>query len=97
MNFSSEKIISPIIVSTEYKKIPPTCTFVGSIEPFYDETEEYVKNLRDSGVITHFRVFEGCFHAFNTICPKTNIAKEANAFLMETFEYAAAHYFAKQP
>lgn len=77
--------------------LPPACTFVGSIEPFRDETVAYFERLRESGVPAHCRVFEGCFHAFDILCPGSGPAEEATAFLMESFRFAAAHYFAAQP
>jgi acetyl esterase/lipase len=79
--------------STDYSALPPTFTFVGDIEPFYDETVTYIENIRKSGVPVHFKVFEGCFHAFDMVCPKTNVAKEAAALLETTFKYAVTHYF----
>lgn len=81
---------------TDYSNLPPTCTFVGSLEPFRDETIAYVENLKKAGVETHFRVFEGCYHGFEQTCPEASISKEANKFFMDTFNYAVEHYFAKQ-
>jgi len=81
----------------DYANLPPTCSFVGSIEPFADETITYIKNLEASGVPTHFKVFDGCFHAFDQICPDTEISKEAVEFLMESFNYAVENYFSPSP
>jgi acetyl esterase/lipase len=83
--------------ATDYSGLPPTCTFVGSIEPFHDETCAYIENLRNSGIETRFQVFDGCFHSFDFVAGKTAIAKEADAFLMDGFNYAVGHYFAEQP
>ncbi|MDR1530643.1 MAG: alpha/beta hydrolase [Clostridiales bacterium] len=76
--------------------LPPACTFVGDIEPFYDETAAYAENLRKSGVPVHFKVFEGCFHAFDMVCPNTSVAKEAAELLESAFKYAVSNYFAEQ-
>jgi len=81
----------------DYSNLPPTCTFVGTIEPVYDETEVYVENLRKAGVPMHFKVFDGCFHAFDMICPKTSVGKEAAKLLMSSFKHAIKNYFAPQP
>jgi acetyl esterase/lipase len=81
----------------DYKNLPPTLTFVGSIEPFHSETVEYIRNLQQSGVPTHFKVFDGGFHAFDMVCPKAGISKEAAELIMTSFRYATRHYFAKQP
>jgi acetyl esterase/lipase len=82
---------------TDYRGLPPTFSFVGSIEPFLDETLTYVANLVQAKVPTYFRVYDGCFHAFDAICSRSQVAKDATAFMMETYQYAVTHYFAVQP
>ena len=79
--------------ATDYSNLPPTCSFVGDIEPFYDETTTYMEKLSKAGIETHYKVFEGCFHAFNMMCPKSSVAKEATAWLEATFRYAVQNYF----
>ncbi|GHU67187.1 esterase [Clostridia bacterium] len=79
--------------AADYSGLPPTCTFVGSVEPFRDETTAYIERLREAGVRVHFREFEGGYHAFDTLAPKAGISKEASAFLMDAFQYAVQHYF----
>jgi acetyl esterase/lipase len=69
---------------------------VGDLEPFRDETIEYAENLRNAGVKVEFEIFEGCFHAFDTICPKAAVSKRAISFLMSSFKYAADNYFTEQ-
>ena len=81
---------------TDYSNLPPTCTFVGGLEPFRDETITYIENLKKAGVITHFKVFDGCYHAFEQSNPESKVAKEATTFLYDTFKYAVQHYFAEQ-
>lgn len=81
----------------DFCSLPPACTFVGGVEPFRDETAAYVERLRACGVPVRFKLFEGCFHGFDVVCPKSGIAREAIAFLMDSFRYAAEHYFAEQP
>lgn len=83
--------------AADYNGLPPTCSFVGSVEPFHDETVSYIENLSKCGVPTHFKVFDGCFHAFDLIGAKTSVGKEAVDFLMATFNYAVEHYTAQQP
>lgn len=79
-----------------YEGLPPTCTFVGTIEPFYDETRAYVENLKNAGVEVHFKDFEGAYHAFDQVKPHANLTRQAVAFYMSSFEYALEHYFAEQ-
>ncbi len=80
---------------TDYSDLPPTLTYVGDIEPFTDETVEYVENLRKAGVEVNFRIFEGCFHAFDLFV-YTTPAKQARKFLVDGFMYAVENYTAKQ-
>jgi len=82
--------------ATNFAGLPPACSFVGSIEPFYDETVAFMENLKKSGVPVHFKIFDNCFHAFDQMCWNTDIAKKATAFLIECFTYAVENYFAAQ-
>jgi len=77
--------------------LPPACSFVGSLEPFRDETVAYMERLRASGTPVDFKVFEGCFHGFDVACRRTAIAKQAAAFMLAAFRHAVANYFAQQP
>ncbi|MEQ8156177.1 MAG: alpha/beta hydrolase [Clostridiaceae bacterium] len=80
----------------DYRNLPPTATFVGELEPFRDETIQYVKNLRKAGVPVEFEMYKGCYHAFEQLCPKAEVSKKALAFIINTFKYAVEHYFAEQ-
>lgn len=80
----------------ELTGLPPACSFVGSIEPFCDEMINYFERLRATGIPVHYKVFDGCFHGFDVVCPKTRIANEATDFLIACFRYAVENYFAVQ-
>jgi len=82
--------------ATNYDKLPPTATFVGDLEPFRDETILYVENLRKAGVKVSFRIFEGCYHAFEQVCPKAEISKKAIEFITSEYAFAVENYFAGQ-
>lgn len=82
--------------ATDYTGLPPTATFVGDIEPFCDETVEYIKNLQKAGIPTEFRLYKGCYHGFDMLNSRTDIAKRARAFFADSFHYAVEHYFAEQ-
>ena len=73
--------------------LPPACTYVGTIEPFHDETVDFVNRLRAQGVEVAFREYEGCFHAFDMMGAGTGIGKDACAFLLENFRYAQNHFY----
>ncbi len=79
---------------TDYRNLPPTLTYIGTVDPFYDETRQYVQNLRSAGVEVKFKTFEGCYHAFDYLF-YTSPAKQAREFLVEGFVYAAENYTAK--
>lgn len=68
--------------------LPPTLTFVGGIEPFRDETIEFVKKLKSSGVRVAFRLYKGCYHAFDIMCLNSKVGKAATGFLLKGFRYA---------
>lgn len=81
--------------ATDYSKLPPAVTFVGDLEPFRDETIEYVENLRKEGIPVEFEVFPSCYHAFDVI-PFSAVSKKARAFLLKSLQYAVEHYFVPQ-
>lgn len=80
---------------TDYRELPPALTYVGTVEPFTDETVEYVKKLRAAGIEVQFRLFEGCFHGFD-LFKWTKPAKEAGEFLIDGFMNAVENYSAQQ-
>jgi len=77
--------------------LPPLCTFVGTEEPFHDETAAYVQALRAAGVPADFLEFPGCYHAFDTTAPASAQARLARAFYMDSFRRAVRSCFAPQP
>ena len=74
------------------KKLPHACTYIGTIEPFYDETIEYFNRLKDAGVQVDIKEFKGCYHAFDLFGSKTKLGKEAKKFLLECFKNAQEKY-----
>lgn len=80
----------------DYSNLPPALTYVGTIDPFYDETIQYINNLKAEGIETFLKTYEGCFHGFD-IFPFISMSKDANKFLLEGFRYAMNNYFKKQP
>lgn len=82
---------------TDYSNLPPTCTFIGSLEVFRDETITYIEQLKEAGVETYFREFPGCYHGFDQMALKSKVGQEATKFLLDTFKYATENFFAEQP
>ena len=58
---------------------------MGTLEPFYWETKNYVRALQDAGVEVRFAVFEKCFHAFDNIAADADISKAALAFTFDSY------------
>ncbi len=71
--------------NTDYADFPPTFTFVGGIDPFRDETIAYVEALERANIHVKFKLFEGCYHAFETVAPKKQVAKDAMNFMYEGY------------
>ncbi len=80
---------------TDYGSLPPTLTYIGTVDPFLDETLKYVDDLKSAGVEVSFRLFDGCFHGFD-LFTFTSPAKEARQFLLDGFNFAVKNYFAEQ-
>jgi acetyl esterase/lipase len=79
--------------ATDYSKLPPTITFIGSVEPFRDETIAYVENLEKANVPVQFELFEGCFHAFERFGANTTIGKRTTKFLLDNYKEFVERYF----
>lgn len=55
--------------------LPPTYTCVGDLDPFRDETIDYVLRLTQAGVPTEFHLYPGCFHGFEEYFPSAEISQ----------------------
>lgn len=80
----------------DYSNLPPTATFVGELEPFRDETIQYIENLKKAGVSVNFQLYKGCYHAFEQMCPKADVSKKAIEFIVNSFSFAVNNYYADQ-
>ncbi len=69
----------------DFAGLPPTITFVGTLEPFYQETGAYVQSLRAAGVEVVYQEFEGCYHAFDFIGGKAGVSRAAREFTFDGF------------
>lgn len=83
-------------LAKDYTNLPPTYTFVGNIEPFYDETIEYINNLKKAGINAKVDIYEGCFHAFDLYGFNKKVGKEATKKWILEFKYATENYFKEQ-
>lgn len=74
------KYASPSL-ETNYKNLPPAITYVGNLDPFKDETVEYINNLKKANIDAEVLVLEGAYHGFDIVAKKSNSAIEARKFL----------------
>jgi acetyl esterase/lipase len=61
----------------DYSNLPPSYISVGELDPFRDETLQYVTNLMNAGVPVEFHLYPGCFHEFEEMVPNVAISKAA--------------------
>lgn len=68
---------------TDCNGLPPSFTYVGTLDPFYDETLIYFERLRACKVTAEAHVFSGCYHGFDTVAQKIRQSKTAHRLLIE--------------
>lgn len=73
-------------LNEDYRDFPPTISFVGDLEPFYDENVSYIESLKKASIPVKFKVFKGGYHGFEVGSPKAKISIEANEFQLNAFE-----------
>lgn len=96
---AAKKEVSPYAAparQTDFGGLPPAYTFVGDGEPFYQETLDFVGNLKKAGVEASVDVYPSDMHAFDMMKPELEISRQAVRKFNEKFEYAKNHYFAEQ-
>ena len=81
---------------TDFHDLPPAYTYVGTIDPLYDETRIYFEKLKEAGVETKADFYEGGFHGFDALGANKPLGKRCYENLKQAFQYAAEHYFKAQ-
>lgn len=74
--------------ATDLSGLPPTYTCIGDLDPFRDETINYVARLRQAGVPTEFHLYPGCFHGFDVNTPQVEIGQRAQAEYVQALKRA---------
>ena len=69
---------------------------MGDGEPFYQETLDFIKNMKKAGVEASVDVYPSDMHAFDMMKPQLPVSQQAIRKFEEKFEYAKSHYFAAQ-
>ncbi len=80
----------------DYRGLPPCYTFVGDIEPFFDETMTFIKNLQEAGVEAKADVYPGFYHAYDMMHPNDPRAQIAAKRFIGVFKEACIKYRAPQ-
>ena len=73
-------------LNQDYSNFPPTISFVGDLEPFYDENVAYMEGLKSANIPVKFKIFKGGYHGFEVGSPKSEIGQEGNRFQLDAFE-----------
>jgi len=71
----------------DLSRLPPAYICIGDLDPFRDETIDYVTRLRQAGVPTEFHLYPGCFHGFDQL-PNTDISQRASTEYIEALKRA---------
>ena len=79
---------------TDLGGMPPACSIVGDLEPVKDETVLYFARMKKEDVPVSLRVYHGCFHAFEVTAVNSNVAMNAQRYLLDSFRYAQKRYYA---
>ncbi len=68
--------------------LPPAYTCVGQLDPFRDETLQYVARLMQAGVPVEFHVYPGCFHGFDASSNNAKISEQARKEYIQALKRA---------
>ncbi|WP_211334315.1 alpha/beta hydrolase [Companilactobacillus furfuricola] len=80
----------------DLSNMPPAISFVGTIDPFYDETVQYFTKLKKAGIWTNLLEVKGAFHCFDIAAPESQLTKSAFKFLSTNLRFALDNFFAEQ-
>lgn len=81
---------------TDFSGLPPAYSYVGTVEPFYDETRIYFERLQAAGIEAKLDAYEGGFHGFDAVAGNKPLGKLARQRRDEAWRYAVAHYSCPQ-
>lgn len=69
----------------DYSNFPPTISFVGTLEPFHEETVQYINAIKNVGIDVKFKEFENCFHGFEIVAGNTSIGQEGQKYTYDSY------------
>ena len=76
----------------DFAGLPETYTFIGDLDPFRDETIEYVARLSKAAVPVEFHLYPGCFHGFDVSIIRTEIGDRALSGFIDALARAFRKY-----
>ncbi len=77
----------------DYTNLPPAHTFVGTEDPFYEDTLEYVNKLKKDGIETTYNIYNGAYHGFDLVAIDSKLSNAAWEELLKAYDYAVLNYF----
>ncbi|MBQ7063694.1 MAG: alpha/beta hydrolase [Firmicutes bacterium] len=95
LRHDAKKEVSPYASpawQTDYRGLPPCYTFVGDGEPFYTETLDYVRHLKEAGVSAEVDVYHSDRHAFDLMRPGEEPGRSAIRRFEKYFDYVLKTY-----
>lgn len=72
---------------TDLQGLPYTYTCVGQLDPFRDETLQYVTQLAEAGVDVEFHLYAGAYHGFESLNPHSDIANKTIQEYIDAAKY----------
>lgn len=72
------------VMNKDHTNTPPTITMVGDIDPFYDETMNYVNALKKQKIPVAFKTYEGAFHSFDSF--PSDVGRDAVAWQIDAYQ-----------
>lgn len=82
--------------ATSWEGMPPAYTFIGMLDPFLDETLDFVEGLQEAGVEVAYDLYEGGFHNFDAF-GWSQLGATARAHCKAAYRDAVERHFADQP
>ena len=81
----------------DFSDLPPAFTFVGDIEPFYNETVDYMEKMKSAGIPADYKVYHGAYHGFDVLCWFSKPSRDAHRIMLENYRRASEKLFKAQP
>lgn len=63
--------------ATDLSGLPPTYSCVGTLDPFRDDTINYMARLAQDGVLVELHLYPGAYHAFEVLAPDSDYSRRA--------------------